>query len=311
VDQDGTPTLVEVKRSSDTRIRREVVGQMLDYASNAVTCWPTAWIRSRFEQSCGASGNDSVAALADFLQVDSALDETARVADRFWQAVDTNLRAGRVRLVFVADAIPPELRRIVEFLNTQMNPAEVLAIEVRQYVGPGFKTLVPTVIGQTARAAAKGITRAAGNSKWDRESFLAELRAKKGKAVAAVAEKILEWADRNLPSFWWGEGTQKGSCFAGMQTPSGGYHPIAIWTTGRIEVQFFRLMRNPAFQDEERRREFARRLNEIPGVDIPAGSLTRLPAFDLIELGDSAQLAKFFDALNWCISVIKTAEGMR
>ena len=37
LDQDGIPTLVEVKRSSDTRIRREVVGQMLDYAANAVT----------------------------------------------------------------------------------------------------------------------------------------------------------------------------------------------------------------------------------------------------------------------------------
>lgn len=31
LDQDGIPTLVEVKRSSDTRLRREVVGQMLDY----------------------------------------------------------------------------------------------------------------------------------------------------------------------------------------------------------------------------------------------------------------------------------------
>lgn len=35
LDQDGIPTLVEVKRSSDTRIRREVVGQMLEYASNS------------------------------------------------------------------------------------------------------------------------------------------------------------------------------------------------------------------------------------------------------------------------------------
>lgn len=34
VDQDAVPTLVEVKRSTDTRIRREVVGQMLDYAAN-------------------------------------------------------------------------------------------------------------------------------------------------------------------------------------------------------------------------------------------------------------------------------------
>jgi hypothetical protein len=31
LDQDAIPTLIEVKRSSDTRIRREVVGQMLDY----------------------------------------------------------------------------------------------------------------------------------------------------------------------------------------------------------------------------------------------------------------------------------------
>jgi hypothetical protein len=36
LDQDGIPTLVEVKRQSDSRIRREVVGQMLDYAANCL-----------------------------------------------------------------------------------------------------------------------------------------------------------------------------------------------------------------------------------------------------------------------------------
>ena len=35
-DQDAVPTLVEVKRSTDTQLRREVVGQMLDDAANAV-----------------------------------------------------------------------------------------------------------------------------------------------------------------------------------------------------------------------------------------------------------------------------------
>jgi len=35
LDQDGMPTFVEVKRSSDTRIRREVVAQMLEYVANA------------------------------------------------------------------------------------------------------------------------------------------------------------------------------------------------------------------------------------------------------------------------------------
>jgi hypothetical protein len=37
LDQDGIPTLVEIKRQSDSRIRREVVGQMLDYAANCAS----------------------------------------------------------------------------------------------------------------------------------------------------------------------------------------------------------------------------------------------------------------------------------
>jgi hypothetical protein len=32
IDQDGIPTLVEVKRSTDTRIRREIVGQLFEAA---------------------------------------------------------------------------------------------------------------------------------------------------------------------------------------------------------------------------------------------------------------------------------------
>jgi hypothetical protein len=36
-----------------------------------------------------------------------------------------------------------------------MDPAEVLAVEIRQYSGTGLKTLVPRVIGQTAKAITK------------------------------------------------------------------------------------------------------------------------------------------------------------
>src|SRR5712691_11898156 len=58
LDQDGIPTLVEVKRSTDTRIRREVVGQMLDYAANAVLYWPPEMLRARFEAGCEARHED-------------------------------------------------------------------------------------------------------------------------------------------------------------------------------------------------------------------------------------------------------------
>ena len=52
-------------------------------------------------------------------------------AESFWTNVKTNLQAGRIRMLFVADEIPKDLKRIIEFMNEQMDPAEVLGIEVK------------------------------------------------------------------------------------------------------------------------------------------------------------------------------------
>ena len=41
-------------------------------------------------------------------------------ADAFWEGVATNLAAKRLRLLFVADAIPDELAHVVQFLNGQI-----------------------------------------------------------------------------------------------------------------------------------------------------------------------------------------------
>lgn len=42
-----------------------------------------------------------------------------------------------MRLLFVADRIPLELRAIVEFLNRQMRQTDVYAVELTQYRGDG------------------------------------------------------------------------------------------------------------------------------------------------------------------------------
>ena len=158
LDQDAIPTLIEVKRSSDTRIRREVVGQMFEYAANAVAYWSIEQVIREFERQCDIDGVDSSVRLQAFLADDDDPDE-------FWRRVKTNLQAGKIRMLFVADVIPAELRRIVEFVNAQMDPAEVLAVEIKHFVGPGLKTLVPRVIGQTAEAEGRKSTGRSTNRK--------------------------------------------------------------------------------------------------------------------------------------------------
>ena len=148
VDQDGIPTLVEVKRQSDTRLRREVVGQMLDYAANAIVYWPVEQLRAEFEEGCAAIGANPEDEIRDRLAPDCD-------AETLWQRIKTNLQAGRIRMLFVADRIPAELRRIVEFLNKQMDPVEVLGLELRQFQGDGLRTIVPMLYGQTEKAQQK------------------------------------------------------------------------------------------------------------------------------------------------------------
>ena len=63
LDQDGVPTIVEVKRQTDTRLRREVVAQMLDYAANSTAYWTAESIRSAYEATCNKSGRDPELAL--------------------------------------------------------------------------------------------------------------------------------------------------------------------------------------------------------------------------------------------------------
>lgn len=75
-----------------------------------------------------------------------------RDSEVFWESVEDNLRAGRLRLVFVADDIPATLRRVIEFLNEQMDRTEVIGVEVKQYVGEGRTTLVPRILGRTTAA---------------------------------------------------------------------------------------------------------------------------------------------------------------
>ena len=67
LDQDEIPTLVELKRSTNTRLRREVVGQMLDYAANAVVYWPIEEIRARFTSNCEHRSVDSRNLLEEFM----------------------------------------------------------------------------------------------------------------------------------------------------------------------------------------------------------------------------------------------------
>lgn len=297
LDQEGIPTFVEVKRSTDTRVRREVVGQMLDYAANAVTYWKADGLQVLFEERCRQEGRSPEAEYATLLRAKGNIAE-------FWQRVKTNLQARRIRMVFVADIIPPELRSIVEFLNAQMDPAEVLALEIKQYVGGGLKTLVPRVYGQTEGARQKQ-PRGAGKQ-WDEPSFFAEAERRVPNSVG-VLRRVLEWARARDLRLSWGRGTLDGSLSPVLDHAGESYSFVAFWTSGLVQIQFGQMLRKAPFEDEALRRELLQRLNKIPGVSIPDTKLNVYPGFPISLVTQPAALESLLAVFNWVLDRIRSA----
>ena len=184
VDQDAVPTLVEVKRGANPEIRRAIVGQMLEYAAHART-WTAESLRLAFEEST----DDPNEELGKLLVPDG---EGEPDADGFWERVATNLAAARLRLLFVADDIPDQLERVVEFLNAQMAGIEVLAVEIKQFKGDSKQTLVPRVIGRTAASLARAHL---GRSKITESDFIELLSRSSSPEVVRFAE----WVIKNAP----------------------------------------------------------------------------------------------------------------
>ena len=296
IDQDGIPTLIEVKRRSDTRIRREVVGQMLDYAANAVTYWSIDEIKNKFEKICEINDIEpAIKLISTFDEVDDY--------EKFWETVDTNLKAGKIRMLFVADIIPKELQRIIEFLNEQMSPAEILGIELKQFGSENLKTLVPRVIGKTSIAQAKK-----GKKEtfyWDEKTFFTELENNGGIGAVKTVKKIINHFEPKVSKLWYGKGKTIGSLIPILEINKKHHFLFSIWTDTKIEIPFQWMKGKKAFSDIEKRKIILNKLNEIKGIKIEETKLNKRPWIWLKTLQSEEALKKFFEIFDWVLDEYK------
>ena len=204
VDQNAMPTFVECKRFEDTRSRREVVGQVLEYAANGQYYWTEETLRDYAEASA-KQGGTTIEEAFGILRTDTESMEA------FFKKVLDNLKEGQLRIVFFLEEAPSELKSLVEFLNKQMVSSEVLLVEARQYKYDGVTVVVPTLFGYTDQARQIKRTVTVGPRTGSRPKTVEEL-------VAAISNKehkrmflmLLElWRDAGNPL----KNTQSGVVF--------------------------------------------------------------------------------------------------
>lgn len=275
VSRNAVPVLVELKRAVDTRLRREIVGQLLDYAANATAYWQAGRIADSFAKSATDASADPETTLQEFIG-----DQDPAI---FWDQVDANFKAGRIKLVFVADAIPRELARIVEFLNDQMR-ADVRAVELRWLAGDGgVIALSPRVIGETERAAVAKRSFPAlepiSREQWLQKHFRSagEPAQAGAHAFIALVEKLGGKADVS---------PGQGSIYAAFKGNDGkAFYPLHLWSEGALSFTLRFLYQRPGMQDEDVRRKLLESLAEIVGP-LTTVNLKGYPSFKVDLLAD-------------------------
>lgn len=179
-----------------------------------------------------------------------------------------------------------DIEKLKEFRNWLQRKAR--AFEARQLTQVTEASLPITPVAPTKN-----------KKKWDEPSFFQALAQTVDASQVNAAHAILAWGKQHMPSFFWGEGKAYGSFIPGFNHQNHWHQIIGVWTNGYVELQFQYMRGKPVFDNDKKRRELIRRLNQVPGISVDEEKLNQRPSIPLSQFTDPNVLNQFFQVLLW------------
>ena len=256
----------------------------MDYATNGSSYWNLDSLISSFEKTCSSEGKDPNRTLEEFLGPE-------RKIENFWSQLSTNLEAGRMRLIFLADELPSELIRIIEFLSENMKQ-DVLGIEIQSLENKeGARIVVPRIVGVTERSRSANPRR--NLPKLTVEEWLTEYIQSLGKDLFKAFREGIELMESigcgvTVPD-------SHGSIVFFVRNEKGDFtYPLYIHrgSTPSMAIAFGYVFNKPGLKNEEVRKEFYNRFVEAVGP-LTTDNLKGYPSFDVLRLLDPKIMEKF------------------
>ena len=215
--------MVECKLLENPESRREVIGQIIEYAANASAAWGGGQLRDFAHNYWTSIGRDFEEVWQTTLSLDIEIEE-------FWTQVETNLEQGKIRLIIAGDEIRPEVRRMIEYLNYEMDNVEVLGLELKCYGSDDEQlVLVPNIIGQSVASIDRRES-ASQYKKWAPKDLRQAFDEMDDKDIADAYLAVLNWAEQSKTFLL---SSAKNACF-GIKNSEGRrilglYHADGPW----------------------------------------------------------------------------------
>lgn len=315
IDQNGLLTVVETKLGRNSEARREVVGQILEYAAQ-MSAWTSADVERQAEQFFASHKGPQeywdltlekalerfVQATGDVLAQAGAEAPAQLSYEAFLQAIQTNIDRGHFRLIIAIDEPPEPLLKTVEFVNRFSERFEMYLAQLKRFRDLAKKQniFVPGLFGKVATTRSSR-----GRTDWDESKFFEHLTARTdAQTVEYITEayrRFEEWTDEQL----WGTGTT-GSFSLVLYTGYGRVNLAGITTRGDLYVNFGSLYGKNV--DDDLIRSFARRLSNVRGITLAADLHNKYPPIPKAVLRDADRREQVLSAIREVVARLKTEE---
>jgi hypothetical protein len=289
---EGEVVIVECKLRANPQNRREVVGQVLAYAGGL---WTMGYelFTTNFQTRSGQPPSEAIAKVTG-----APVD-----ADELRTALTATLGRGAFTLFVAVDSITPDLKGIIEYLNSQtIGATQIFAVELAYARDRDVELLVPTVYGsESANRPRPG----SGLRRWTAAVFAERVEQLTDGPVRAFIDLLLEHGSSNGHHAYYGSGQTAGMSY--YYALDG--QPVSVWAlylqdTPQVAVQLGEIVK----RSRERAIEFVNDLradapleSALSGIDT-SGPLNKYPQMAIDPtFTDPATHATFFAAIDHLI----------
>lgn len=228
IDHNGIPTVVETKLIDNREIRRSVLAQGVEYLAHI----KTEWTAERFLEEGRVFWRTR--------QTDIEAEALKRLEvpfdDELIGKITSNTNQNKMRLIIASDNIPPELRRIIEFLN-DASAFDIFGIEVRYFAAKehNYRILAPYLVGfseTTKERKARGTA-----DKWDYDRFFEVLQSQSTTHEVQLADELFNFGKEITGrEVEWGVGKERSSFTARLVIGKEKFSLFSVYTTNQFTI---------------------------------------------------------------------------
>jgi len=288
LDVSGRLTAVETKLRRNSQVRREVVGQVLEYGAYLST-WSVEDVERQAARYLADSQTPARFQSQSLYEALSRLGASEPAAEGAGEAemrskISNALAMRDMRLIIAVDRVVEPLRTLVTFVNSASRFGMYL-LEVQQYRAPdGMRIASISVYGGATPPSPTP-------PHWDEARFLQALQDQAGPASAAVVRELYSFMGEQADSVVWGTGMTYGSVGFGVRR--GGDKFAIFWMNTKGQIYLSAGVLNKRVPQQA----VASLLATLRSLGIDAPDELRELTFDAGRLSKPADLGRFRSAV--------------